>query len=81
MAQVDAGMRVARSQVRPFLLSQGQFVAWCKQSGGALGITVEQMIAEYWDWRTVRSNSPPESNSLGRSRSCTTSASNCATAA
>lgn len=51
MAQVDAGMRVARKQVRPFLPSPGQFVEWCKQSGGALGITVDQVIAEYWDWR------------------------------
>ncbi|MCK6916271.1 replication protein P [Enterobacter roggenkampii] len=37
MAQVDAGMRIARRQERPFLPSPGQFVAWCKQSGGALG--------------------------------------------
>lgn len=51
MAQVDAGMRVARSQVRPFLPSPGQFVAWCKQSGGVLNITVENVITEYWDWR------------------------------
>lgn len=51
MAQVDAGMRVARKQVRPFLPSPGQFVEWCKQSGGALGITVDRVIAEYWDWR------------------------------
>ncbi|HFZ0149478.1 TPA: replication protein P [Klebsiella aerogenes] len=51
MEQVSAGMRVARRQERPFLPSPGQFVAWCKQSGGALGITVDQVIAEYWDWR------------------------------
>lgn len=51
MDQVEAGMRVARSQERPFLPSPGQFVAWCKQSGGALGITVDQVLAEYWDWR------------------------------
>ncbi len=51
MEQVAAGMRVARRQERPFLPSPGQFVAWCKQSGGALGITVDQVIAEYWDWR------------------------------
>lgn len=51
MEQVDAGMRVARRQAKPFLPSPGQFVAWCKQSGGALGITVDQVIAEYWDWR------------------------------
>ncbi|HGU6443185.1 TPA: replication protein P [Citrobacter amalonaticus] len=51
MEQVDAGMRVARRQEKPFLPSPGQFVAWCKQSGGVLGITVDQVIAEYWDWR------------------------------
>lgn len=51
MEQVNAGMRVARKQERPFLPSPGQFVAWCKQSGGALGVTVDQVIAEYWDWR------------------------------
>ncbi|HED2259697.1 TPA: phage replication protein [Klebsiella aerogenes] len=51
MEQVAAGMRVARRQERPFLPSPGQFVAWCKQSGGALGITVDQVIADYWDWR------------------------------
>lgn len=47
MAQVDAGMRIARRQERPFLPSPGQFVAWCKQSGGALGVNVDQVIAEY----------------------------------
>ncbi|EMO7792552.1 phage replication protein [Citrobacter freundii] len=51
LEQVDAGMRVARRQERPFLPSPGQFVAWCKQSGGVLGITVDQVITEYWDWR------------------------------
>jgi len=30
MEQVQAGMRVARRQERPFLPSPGQFVAWCK---------------------------------------------------
>lgn len=51
MEQIAAGMRIARRQERPFLPSPGQFVAWCKQSGGALGITVDQVLAEYWDWR------------------------------
>lgn len=51
MEQVEAGMRVARRQAKPFLPSPGQFVAWCKQSGGVLGITVDLVIAEYWDWR------------------------------
>lgn len=30
LAQVAAGMRVARQQERPFLPSPGQFVAWCR---------------------------------------------------
>ncbi|UYM55277.1 replication protein P [Leclercia adecarboxylata] len=30
MEQVQAGMRAARRQERPFLPSPGQFVAWCK---------------------------------------------------
>ncbi|HGY5195251.1 TPA: replication protein P [Raoultella ornithinolytica] len=28
--QVDAGMRVARQQDKPFMPSPGQFIAWCK---------------------------------------------------
>ncbi len=31
MEQVNAGMRVARRQDRPFLPSPGQFVAWCRK--------------------------------------------------
>lgn len=31
IAQVDAGMRVARRQDRPFMPSPGQFVNWCKE--------------------------------------------------
>lgn len=31
MAQVEAGMKVARQQETPFLPSPGQFIAWCKQ--------------------------------------------------
>lgn len=49
--QVKAGMRVARRQEKPFLPSPGQFVAWCRESGGALNLNVEQLVAEYWDWR------------------------------
>lgn len=56
MEQVNAGMRVARRQERPFLPSPGQFVAWCKQSGGALGITVDQVISGHHS-RTPRSSS------------------------
>lgn len=39
MSQVDAGMRVARRQERPFLPSPGQFVAWCKaEEAAAVGL-------------------------------------------
>lgn len=51
LEQVKAGMRVARRQEKPFLPSPGQFVAWCRESGGALNLNVEQLVAEYWDWR------------------------------
>lgn len=81
MEQVNAGMRVARRQERPFLPSPGQFVAWCKQSGGALGITVDQVITEYWDWRNRSFEFTSSEHFRGHSLSCTTSASNCATAA
>lgn len=33
IAQIEAGMVVARQQEKPFLPSPGQFVAWCKQGG------------------------------------------------
>jgi len=39
MEQVDAGMRAARRQEKPFLPSPGQFVAWCKaEDSAALGL-------------------------------------------
>jgi hypothetical protein len=33
-AQVDAGLRIARQQERPFLPSPGQFVTWCQEGEG-----------------------------------------------
>lgn len=52
MAQVDAGMRIARRQERPFLPSPGQFVAWCKageaaQAGLPTADELVDMIYEY----------------------------------
>lgn len=39
MSQVDAGMRVARRQEKPFLPSPGQFVAWCRaEESAAVGL-------------------------------------------
>lgn len=53
MAQVAAGMRVARRQEKPFLPSPGQFVAWCKEERCLLGITVDDVMTEYWKWRRL----------------------------
>lgn len=53
MEQVKAGMRVARRQEKPFLPSPGQFIAWCRESGGALGVTVDDIMGEYWRWRKL----------------------------
>lgn len=51
MAQVNAGMRAARKQEKPFLPSPGQFVAWCREGKGALGITAAEVLKEFWHWR------------------------------
>lgn len=53
MEQVNAGLRVARRQERPFLPSPGQFVAWCREGRCALGITVSDVITEYWKWQKL----------------------------
>lgn len=53
MEQVNAGMRVARSQERPFLPSPGQFIKWCREGRCVLGITTADVMAEYWKWRKL----------------------------
>lgn len=53
MEQVNAGLRVARRQERPFLPSPGQFVAWCHEGRRALGITVSDVMTEYWKWQKL----------------------------
>lgn len=53
MEQVAAGMRVARRQEKPFLPSPGQFVAWCKEGRSLLGLSVEDVMTEYWKWRRL----------------------------
>ncbi|EPL3985470.1 TPA: replication protein P [Citrobacter freundii] len=53
MEQVNAGLRVARRQERPFLPSPGQFVAWCREGRCVLGITVADVMAEYWKWQKL----------------------------
>lgn len=53
MAQVAAGMRIARRQEKPFLPSPGQFVAWCKEGRSLLGFSVDDVMNEYWKWRRL----------------------------
>lgn len=49
--QLSAGMQKARASQSPFWPSPGQFVAWCLEIGGALGVTVDDIMTEYWRWR------------------------------
>lgn len=46
MEQVDAGMRVARRQNKPFLPSPGQFISWCKDEMACVaGLpTVDELV-------------------------------------
>ena len=53
MEQVNAGLRVARRQERPFLPSPGQFIAWCREGRCVLGITVSDVMTEYWKWQKL----------------------------
>ena len=53
MAQVDAGMRMARRQERPFLPSPGQFIKWCREGRCVLGITAADVMDEYWKWQKL----------------------------
>ncbi|QMR77912.1 replication protein P [Enterobacter sp. RHBSTW-00175] len=53
LEQVEAGMRMVRRQERPFLPSPGQFIKWCREGGCVLGITVADVMAEYWKWRKL----------------------------
>lgn len=47
IAQVEAGMAIARKQENPFLPSPGQFVAWCKQGSlKAAGLPTEDELVE-----------------------------------
>lgn len=53
LEQIDAGMRIARQQERPFLPSPGQFVKWCREGRCVLGVTAADVMAEYWKWRKL----------------------------
>lgn len=47
MEQVNAGMRHARASESPFWPSPGQFIKWCKDSKMVLGVTIDDVMAEF----------------------------------
>lgn len=47
MEQVNAGMRYARASESPFWPSPGQFIKWCKDSKMVLGVTIDDVMAEF----------------------------------
>ncbi len=47
MEQVNAGMRHARASESPFWPSHGQFIKWCKDSKMVLGVTIDDVMAEF----------------------------------
>lgn len=51
--QLSAGMQKARSSQSPFWPSPGQFIAWCREGSGALGVSVDDIMSEYWRWRKL----------------------------
>lgn len=53
MEQVNAGLRIARRQERPFLPSPGQFIKWCQEGSSSLGVSVADVMTEYWKWQKL----------------------------
>ncbi|HHK3105923.1 TPA: replication protein P [Salmonella enterica subsp. enterica serovar Abortusequi] len=51
--QLSAGMQKARSRQSPFWPSPGQFISWCREGSGALGVSVDDIMDEYWRWRKL----------------------------
>ncbi|EAT1904018.1 phage replication protein [Salmonella enterica] len=51
--QLSAGMQKARSSQSPFWPSPGQFISWCREGNGALGVSVDDIMGEYWRWRKL----------------------------
>lgn len=51
--QLSAGMQKARSSQSPFWPSPGQFISWCREGSGSLGVSVDDIMSEYWRWRKL----------------------------
>lgn len=51
--QLVSGMQKARASVSPFWPSPGQFVAWCREGKGLLGVSPADVMTEFWKWRKL----------------------------
>ena len=58
MEQVNAGMRHARASESPFWPSPGQFIKWCKDSKMVLGVTIDDVMAEFHRYSKEKSLYP-----------------------
>ncbi len=56
--QVSAGMRHARASESPFWPSLGQFIKWCKDSKMVLGVTIDDVMAEFHRYSKEKSLYP-----------------------
>lgn len=56
--QVSAGMRHARASESPFWPSPGQFIKWCKDSKMVLGVTIDDVMAEFHRYSKEKSLYP-----------------------
>lgn len=45
--QLSAGIRHARASASPFWPSPGQFIKWCKDSSSVLGVSIDDVMAEF----------------------------------
>lgn len=78
--QLSAGMQKARSSQSPFWPSPGQFISWCREGSGVLGVSVDDIMGEYWRWRKLVFRYPTSEQFPGgiKTRCITTSAWSCA---
>lgn len=72
MEQVNAGLRVARRQERPFLPSPGQFVAWCRaEDCVAVGLPDQaELMDVFYQYCRCRGRYPDAESYPWKSNAC-----------
>lgn len=77
--QLSAGMQKARSS-QFHSGRRRQFISWCREGSGALGVSVDDIMGEYWRWRKLVFRYPTSEQFPGeiKIRCITTSARSCA---